>query len=84
VPAPPETQANAPASRPRRIVAPAWASRLYDWGRGRFALKPSRAAGIYILLPEPGPWASFVLTAWFLVLFLFASLDTSPFIYFRF
>jgi hypothetical protein len=58
--------------------------RLYEGIHGRFAVRPHRAAGLYVLLPLPGFVGSFVLTAWLLLVYLFASLNTSPFIYFQF
>jgi len=75
-------QSRAPAAMPRRIPAPRWAAKLYS--DSRFAVKPSKAAGTYFLLPLPGFTGTFFLTAWLLIVYLFASLDTNPFIYFRF
>lgn len=67
--------------KPRWIPPPAWAKSFYE---GRFATKPSKAAGIYVLLPLPGFVGTFILTLWIVCAYLFATLDTSPFIYFQF
>ena len=75
---------DAEGSTPRRILPPIWAEGLYRWSNMRFALKPSAAAGIYVLTPLPTFLGGFILTVWLIGLFLFASLDTSPFIYFQF
>ena len=77
-------QKEAAGSADRRILPPSWALSLYRWNHMRFALKPSAWAGIYVLLPLPTFAGGFVLTVWLVGLFLFASLDTSPFIYFQF
>ena len=74
----------ASGSRPRHIVAPEWARGLYAACGGRFATKPHARAGVYVLLPLPGFTGGFLLTAWLLAVYLFATLDTSPFIYFQF
>jgi len=79
-----ERQRRAPGAAARRFPAPAWARALYRGNNNRFAVKPSRAAGVYVLLPLPGFWGGFTLTAWLVGLYLFASASTSPFIYFRF
>jgi alginate O-acetyltransferase complex protein AlgI len=79
-----EKQASSPDARGRRIGAPGWARRLYEAQGGRFAFKPSYVAGIYVLLPLPGFVGGFILASWLLGVFLFSSLDTSPFIYFQF
>ncbi len=63
---------------------PSWAIRLYRAAGHRFALKPSKAAGIYVLLPVPGILGVAVLAFWLLGIFLFSSLNTAPFIYFQF
>ena len=67
----------------RRVGAPAWASRLYG-RRAPFAVRPHTAAGLYVLLPLPGFAGGFLLAVWVLVVYLFSSLNTSPFIYFQF
>ncbi len=77
-------QASVEGSSPNRIMPPAWARRFYSTLKNRFAMKPSKAAGIYVLIPLPGFAGAFILTAWLLALYLFASLDTTPFIYFQF
>ena len=71
-------------SKTRRIAPPAWAARIYAPLGNRFAIKPHKAAGIYMLLPMPSFTGSFVLTLWILLVYLFSSLNTSPFIYFQF
>jgi alginate O-acetyltransferase complex protein AlgI len=63
---------------------PSWLAKLYKGTRERFAYRPSRIAGIYALFPLPGFAGAFLATCWILVIYLFASLDTSPFIYFQF
>ena len=49
-----------------------------------FAVRPHRAAGIYVLLPLPGFVGRFLLMAWLLLIWVFAAVETSPFIYFQF
>lgn len=70
--------------KPRYISAPAWARRWYQNLNGRFALKPHKASGYYVLLPLPGFAGGFVLTVWLLVLFMFAVTYRNVFIYFQF
>lgn len=48
------------------------------------AVRPHRAAGLYMLLPRPGFVTGFVLTVWLIGLFLFSPVHTRPFIYFQF
>jgi alginate O-acetyltransferase complex protein AlgI len=79
-----QRQFYAPSSSLRRCPPPAWAIRAYAGNGGRFGLKPSRVAGVYVLLPIPGFWGGFLLTVWLLVVFLFSSLKATPFIYFQF
>jgi alginate O-acetyltransferase complex protein AlgI len=74
----------APGSTPRHILPPDWAESLYVWMGGRFAVKPSAVAGIYVLIPMPTFVGGFVYAIWIIGLFLFSSLNTSPFIYFQF
>lgn len=69
---------------PRYLFPPRWAESLYRFSGERFALKPHPAAGYYVLLPLPGATGGFLLTAWILLLYLFASVNSSPFIYFQF
>ncbi|MDB4906753.1 MAG: rane bound O-acyl transferase family protein [Gemmatimonadetes bacterium] len=47
-------------------------------------VRPSAISGPYAVLPRAGFVSAFVLTVWIGVLFLFAPLHTSPFIYFQF
>jgi alginate O-acetyltransferase complex protein AlgI len=77
-------QAAAPGARPRHIRAPRWFAPVYSMIGNRFAVKPSRFAGIYVLLPLPGFVGGFILTVWVVGVYLFASLNSSPFIYFQF
>jgi alginate O-acetyltransferase complex protein AlgI len=74
---------HAPGASLRRCPAPAWASKPYA-GSGRFAVRPSKVAGVYVLLPIPSLWGGAALTLWLLAVFLFSSLRTAPFIYFQF
>lgn len=58
---------------------------LYNGARKeRFATKPHRAAGIYMILPLHNAFGVFALTIWAVVALLAAPLRTSPFIYFQF
>jgi len=77
-------QRRAPGSTPHRIVPPVWAERLYVWMGGRFAVKPSKVAGIYVLVPMPTFVGGLVFAVWLIGVFLFSSLSSSPFIYFQF
>jgi alginate O-acetyltransferase complex protein AlgI len=74
------------AVRPGRHVAepPGWLAPLYREGHQPFALRPSRAAGIYAFLPFPSLFGAFVMTMWILGVCLFAAANASPFIYFQF
>ena len=58
--------------------------RLYSEAGESFAVRPHKAAGLYVLLPLPGFVGGFLLTLWLLFVYLFASLDTGAFIYFQF
>jgi alginate O-acetyltransferase complex protein AlgI len=68
----------------RYIRPPHWAMSLYRNCGERLALKPHSAAGYYILLPFLGFVGGFIITLWLLVLYLFSSVNTNPFIYFQF
>jgi alginate O-acetyltransferase complex protein AlgI len=70
-------------ARNRSMYAPAWAEWLYP-GSSRFAIRPHPLAGTYTLLPTNGLALGFCLTTWFVVFYLFAAMDSSPFIYFQF
>jgi alginate O-acetyltransferase complex protein AlgI len=76
-------QRRAPQSA-RWVAAPQWLVRTYDSAGARFAVRPHPASGTYMLLPLPGFLGAFALTIWAVGLFLFASVASSPFIYFRF
>jgi alginate O-acetyltransferase complex protein AlgI len=65
------------------VPAPGFAWRMYDSAAG-IALRPHRAAGLYMLLPRAGFVSAFVLTVWLVGLFLFSPVHTRPFIYFQF
>jgi alginate O-acetyltransferase complex protein AlgI len=67
----------------RRMYAPIWAGPLYS-GTKRFAVRPHPKAGTYTLLPTNPLVLGFVLTTWIVVFYLFAAVDSSPFIYFQF
>jgi alginate O-acetyltransferase complex protein AlgI len=67
----------------RKVYAPAWAEQLYP-GSSRFAIRPHPKAGTYALLPTNGLVLGFCLTAWLVVFYLFAGVQSSPFIYFQF
>lgn len=77
-------QAAAPGARGLRIPPPKWLERVYNGATGRFGVKPHPAAGAYVLLPVPGVVGGALLTCWLLMLALFATLASSPFIYFQF
>jgi alginate O-acetyltransferase complex protein AlgI len=67
----------------RKMYAPAWLDTLY-YGTGRMAIRPHPLAGTYALLPTNGLVVGFALTAWAIVFYLFAAVNSSPFIYFQF
>jgi len=71
------------AAGQRKMYAPAWAQSVYLKG-SRFAIRPHPKAGTYALWPSNRLVLGFCLTTWFLVFYLFASIDASPFIYFQF
>ena len=51
---------------------------------GPFTVCAQETAGIYLLLPARGFVAGFGLTAWVIVILVFAVIKSSPFIYFQF
>ena len=59
---------------------------LAERGRlgGPLVARRHRVSGVWVLVPLPGFMGAFLLTAWLLLVYLFASIDTSPFIYFQF
>ena len=61
-----------------------WAFLYEGVTKRRFALKPHRAAGTYVLLPLHNFVGVFCLLSWSALVFLFASVKTNPFIYFQF
>jgi alginate O-acetyltransferase complex protein AlgI len=71
------------AAGQRKMYAPLWAERLYS-GTNRLAIKPHPKAGTYALLPTNAFVLGFLLTTWFVVFYLFAAVNSSPFIYFQF
>ena len=77
-------QAAISGSAVRWIMPPAWLAKVYSSSRERFAVKPSKVAGIYVLAPVPGFVGGFVIAVWLIGVYLFSSLYTTPFIYFQF
>jgi alginate O-acetyltransferase complex protein AlgI len=71
------------AAGKRKMYAPLWAEPMYS-GTSRFAIRPHPKAGTYVLWPTRGLVLGFCLTTWILVFYLFAAVDSSPFIYFQF
>jgi|tagenome__1003787_1003787.scaffolds.fasta_scaffold20965676_2 alginate O-acetyltransferase complex protein AlgI len=71
------------AAGQRKMYAPLWAERLYT-GTSRFAIRPHPQAGTYALMPTNGFALGLLVTTWAIVFYLFAALDSSPFIYFQF
>lgn len=67
----------------RKAFAPSWARWLYPDNRP-FAMRPHPQAGTYTMLPTNRLVLSFLLTVWAATFFLFAAVNTSPFIYFQF
>jgi alginate O-acetyltransferase complex protein AlgI len=61
-----------------------WAFLYRGAAKRRFALKPHRAAGTYVLLPLHNFVGVFCLISWPALVFIFASVKTNPFIYFQF
>ncbi len=68
----------------RWVPAPTFASGVYNQAGRGIALRPHRAAGLYMLLPRPSFISGFVLAVWLIGLFLFSPVHTRPFIYFQF
>lgn len=66
------------------VEPPRWLAPLYRGSHQPFALRPSRAAGIYVFLPFPSFTGAFVMTIWILAVCLFAAANANPFIYFQF
>ena len=62
---------------------PAWAARFYP-EPARFAIRPHPQAGAYARWPATGFALGLLTTTWALVFYLFAAVDSSPFIYFQF
>jgi alginate O-acetyltransferase complex protein AlgI len=71
-------------SNPLNVPAPNWLKRIYENAESGFAIRPNPVAGLYLLLPLPGFVGGFVVTAWLLLLFIFAAVKSNPFIYFQF
>ncbi len=61
-------------------VISAWAARASQ----PLVVRPTPLSGLYVVLPLPGFWGTLMLTAWLVGIFLFASVESSPFIYFQF
>jgi hypothetical protein len=70
--------------RRKRVTGQSWLARIYAGNGGRVAIRPHRQAGVYVLLPLPGFAGGAALTLWLLVVYLFAMVHSSPFIYFQF
>jgi alginate O-acetyltransferase complex protein AlgI len=68
----------------RRLEAPGFVHRIYEGCCARFATKAHSSGGYYVLLPLPGFFGGAFTTTWVLSLYLFCSVNTSPFIYFQF
>ncbi len=68
----------------RRISPPAWLKSLYPAVRPRFAIRPHRSGGIYVMLPSNSFATSFAVASWILLIFFFSPLTATPFIYFQF
>ena len=54
------------------------------WLKNLLVFRRHPISGVWILIPRPGFSSAFLLTAWLLLLLLFATVNVSPFIYFRF
>jgi alginate O-acetyltransferase complex protein AlgI len=67
----------------RRVFASGWGEHLYA-GTSRVAIRPHPQAGTYALLPSNPFVLGFCVTTWFVVFYLFAAVDSNPFIYFQF
>ena len=68
----------------RRATTSATAEPTYVIRERVATTRPHAQAGLYVVLSKGGFTSAFVLTAWLVVLYLFAPLHTSPFIYFQF
>lgn len=66
------------------VRAPALAAWLYGRQDHGIAVRPHRAAGLYLLLPKAGFASAFVVTVWITTLFLLSPVNVRPFIYFQF
>ena len=62
----------------------AHAGEAFALGRRVATTRPHPLAGLYVTLSKSGFASAFVLTTWLVMLYLFAPLHTSPFIYFQF
>jgi hypothetical protein len=67
-----------------RVAPPNRMSRLYGDFGGIFAYRSRPYSGLYPLLPVPSFLGGFFLALWLVILLLFATTDTNPFIYFQF
>jgi alginate O-acetyltransferase complex protein AlgI len=72
------------SSSKRRVRPPRWLAPVFAGNGERLAVRPHNAAGLYCLLPVPSLAGGFVIGLWSIALYLFAALNTSPFIYFQF
>jgi alginate O-acetyltransferase complex protein AlgI len=66
-------------------LPPSWAQALYrSETKSRFAVRPHKWAGVYFLLPLQSRVGVMAFTFWIVLAFLFASVESRPFIYFQF
>jgi alginate O-acetyltransferase complex protein AlgI len=79
-----EAQAGLGGGHWRKIGPPSWAAPWYADAAGRYAMRPSMVAGLYVLLPLPTFAGAFILTTWLTSLLLFGAANSNPFIYFQF
>jgi len=66
-------------------LPPYWAQALYrSETKSRFVVRPHKWAGVYFLLPLQSRVGVIAFTFWIVLAFLFASVESRPFIYFQF
>ncbi len=58
--------------------------RQQRWLGNLLVFRKHPISGIAVLIPRPGFFGAFLLTAWLLLVLLFATVNVSPFIYFQF
>jgi alginate O-acetyltransferase complex protein AlgI len=69
---------------PKHIEAPSFARKSYAHAHAKFATRAHVNGGYYVNMPPVGFAGGAVATAWLLVLYLFCTANSSPFIYFQF